>query len=160
MLLVSLAEHARTVTSAQDFPVPVAGDHRVDWAIALLAVTCSPMIFRVLPDVVPGWRDAAGRLLSPRCCSRSGRADRHLPVDHRDRPLYGAAGSLVPLLLWVNYSLILLFGAAFTRAYLEARGRGAPARHGGAGASAADRATDTATPVGAAAFSCAAAAAF
>lgn len=36
---------------------------------------------------------------------------------------YGAAGSLVLLLLWVNYSsLILLFGAAFTRAHLEARG--------------------------------------
>lgn len=36
---------------------------------------------------------------------------------------YGAAGSLVLLLLWVNYSaLILLFGAAFTRAHQEARG--------------------------------------
>jgi membrane protein len=36
---------------------------------------------------------------------------------------YGAAGSLVLLLLWVNYSsLILLFGAAFTKAHLLARG--------------------------------------
>ena len=34
------------------------------------------------------------------------------------------AGSLVLLLMWVNYtSLILLFGAAFTRAYLEADDR-------------------------------------
>jgi len=36
---------------------------------------------------------------------------------------YGAAGSLALLLLWVNYSsLILLFGASFTRAQFEARG--------------------------------------
>ena len=36
---------------------------------------------------------------------------------------YGAAGSLVLLLLWVYYSsLILLFGAAITRAHTEARG--------------------------------------
>jgi len=35
---------------------------------------------------------------------------------------YGAAGSLVVLLIWVNYSsLILLFGAAFNRAYLQHR---------------------------------------
>ncbi len=40
---------------------------------------------------------------------------------------YGAAGSLALLLLWVNYSsMILLFGAAFTRAHLE--GRGVPVR--------------------------------
>jgi len=37
---------------------------------------------------------------------------------------YGAAGSLVLLLLWVNYSsLILLYGAAFTKAHLLARGK-------------------------------------
>ncbi|NLC20805.1 MAG: YihY/virulence factor BrkB family protein, partial [Halomonadaceae bacterium] len=37
---------------------------------------------------------------------------------------YGAAGSVVMILLWVYYSsLILLFGAAFTRTHLEATGR-------------------------------------
>jgi membrane protein len=36
---------------------------------------------------------------------------------------YGAAGSVVLILLWVYYSsLILLFGAAFTKAHLLARG--------------------------------------
>ncbi len=36
---------------------------------------------------------------------------------------YGAAGSVVLILLWVYYSsLILLYGAAFTRKQLEARG--------------------------------------
>jgi membrane protein len=37
---------------------------------------------------------------------------------------YGAAGSVVMILLWVYYSsLILLFGAAFTRSLLLRRGR-------------------------------------
>ena len=37
---------------------------------------------------------------------------------------YGAAGSLVILLMWVYYSsMILLLGAAFSRAHCEARGR-------------------------------------
>ena len=36
---------------------------------------------------------------------------------------YGAAGSFVVILLWVYYSsLILLFGAAFTRVHFETRG--------------------------------------
>jgi len=44
---------------------------------------------------------------------------------------YGAAGSLALLLLWVDYSsLILLFGAAFTRARFEARGNRIRARNG------------------------------
>lgn len=40
---------------------------------------------------------------------------------------YGAAGSLVAVLLWVYYScLILLFGTEFVRAYLDVRGRPPP----------------------------------
>jgi membrane protein len=36
---------------------------------------------------------------------------------------YGAAGSVVTILLWVYYSsLILLFGAEFTKAYAESSG--------------------------------------
>jgi membrane protein len=36
---------------------------------------------------------------------------------------YGAAGSLLVLLLWIYYSsMILLFGAEFTHVYAERRG--------------------------------------
>src|SRR5256885_16338399 len=39
---------------------------------------------------------------------------------------YGAASSLITLLLWVYYSSqILLFGAEFTQVYAERAGRGA-----------------------------------
>ena len=38
---------------------------------------------------------------------------------------YGAAASIITLLLWIYYSsLILLFGAEFTKAYAESRGIG------------------------------------
>jgi len=37
---------------------------------------------------------------------------------------YGAAASLVVLLVWMYYSAqIILFGAEFTRVYMQARGR-------------------------------------
>jgi membrane protein len=82
-------------------------------------------IFKVLPDVKLSWRDVAlgsvitallftvGRVLIALYLSNTATAS-----------TYGAAGSLVLLLLWVNYSsLILLFGAAFTKAHLLARGQ-------------------------------------
>jgi len=38
---------------------------------------------------------------------------------------YGAAGSLIVLLLWIYYSsIILLFGAEFTETWAETRGEG------------------------------------
>jgi membrane protein len=44
---------------------------------------------------------------------------------------YGAAGSLITMLLWVyNASQIVLFGAEFTQVYAHERGRGIrPAKH-------------------------------
>ncbi len=115
------------VTFAQDWlPVPAALVLAMDWAVSLLVVTLLfASIFRVLPDVVLGWRDvmlggfvtavlfAFGRALIAIYLSTTATAS-----------TYGAAGSLVLLLLWVNYSaLILLFGAAFTRAHVQACGR-------------------------------------
>ena len=44
---------------------------------------------------------------------------------------YGAAGSLITMLIWIYYAAqIVLFGAEFTRVYAQARGRGIhPAKH-------------------------------
>jgi membrane protein len=44
---------------------------------------------------------------------------------------YGAAASIITILLWIYYSsLILLFGAEFTKAYAETRGSRARTRRG------------------------------
>ncbi|BAL24005.1 YihY/virulence factor BrkB family protein [Azoarcus sp. KH32C] len=125
-LLLSVAVQALVVFARDWIPVPPFLLVGLDWAVSLFVVTLLfGTIFRVLPDVLLGWRDvrvgafvtallfAFGRLLIARYLSTTATAS-----------AYGAAGSLVLLLMWVNYSsLILLLGAAFTRAHLEARGR-------------------------------------
>lgn len=130
VLLVSLTLSVllrALVTFAQDWlPVPAELVLGLDWTVSLAVITLLfGTVFRVLPDVVLLWRDvllgafvtallfALGRALIAIYLSTTATAS-----------TYGAAGSLVMLLLWVNYSsLILLFGAAFTRAHVEARGR-------------------------------------
>ncbi len=130
VLLVSLTLSVfvrGVITFADDWlPVPVPVVLGLDWVVSLTVITLLfATIFRVLPDVVLRWRDvilgafvtallfAFGRALIAIYLSTTATAS-----------TYGAAGSLVLLLLWVNYSsMILLFGAAFTRAHLQARGR-------------------------------------
>ena len=81
-------------------------------------------IFRVLPDVQLSWRDViAGAVLTALLFSVGRLAIAFYLANTATASTYGAAGSLALLLVWVNYSaLILLFGAAFTRAHTEARG--------------------------------------
>ncbi len=81
-------------------------------------------IFKVLPDVQLRWRDVALGSLLTAVLFTLGRSLIAIYLSHTaTASTYGAAGSLVLLLLWVNYSsLILLFGAAFTKAHLLARG--------------------------------------
>lgn len=97
-----------------------------DFGVSVLLVTLLfAAIFRVLPEVVLSFRDVllgafitallftVGRSLISAYLAGSAAAS-----------AYGAAGSLVVLLLWVNYSSwILLFGAAFVRAHLQMRGK-------------------------------------
>jgi membrane protein len=93
-------------------------------SLAIITVLFA-MIFKVLPDVTLQWRDVwKGALLTALLFS----GGRFLIAFYLGQsPLtstYGAAGSLVAVLLWVYYScLILFFGAEFTRTYLESSGR-------------------------------------
>jgi membrane protein len=77
------------------------------------------MIYKLLPDVAPEWRDvwigalvtailfSVGKSLIGLYLGRAGVAS-----------VYGAAGSLVLVLLWIYYSAQLLFiGAEFTEVY-------------------------------------------
>lgn len=82
-------------------------------------------IFRFLPDVTIEWRDVRfgavltavlfvlGKIVLAWYLGRAATAS-----------VYGSAGSLVLILLWVNYSsLILLLGAEFTEVHARSRGR-------------------------------------
>lgn len=93
-------------------------------ASLLIATLLFAMIFKILPDVRLRWRDmwwgafitgllfVGGQSLIAMYLTQTAPAS-----------AYGAAGALVMVLMWVYYSsLILLFGAALTRASIRLRG--------------------------------------
>lgn len=93
-------------------------------ASLLVASLLFATIFKILPDVRLAWRDVALGSLLTAVLFTIGRSLIAQYLSYTaTASTYGAAGSLVLLLLWVNYSsLILLYGAAFTKAHLLARG--------------------------------------
>lgn len=82
-------------------------------------------IFKVLPDVVLRWKDVLIGAFVTAVLFTLGRSVIAVYLAYTaTASTYGAAGSVVMILLWVYYSsLILLFGAAFTRSLLLRRGR-------------------------------------
>ena len=81
-------------------------------------------IFKVLPDVQLQWRDMwrGAAITALLFVVGQGLISLYL-TRMAPASAYGAAGSLVAILLWVYYSsLILLFGAALTRAAIRLRG--------------------------------------
>ncbi|XUO88673.1 YihY/virulence factor BrkB family protein [Halomonas sp. KM072] len=81
-------------------------------------------IFKVLPDVVLRWQDVLIGALVTAILFTIGRSLIAIYLAYTaTASTYGAAGSVVMILLWVYYSsLILLFGASFTRSLLLRRG--------------------------------------
>ena len=82
------------------------------------------LLFRVLPDVRLRWRDVAAGAVVTALLFTVGQQLIGLYLGRSAMTSsYGAAGSVMILLLWVYYSCqILLFGAEFTRAYAERQG--------------------------------------
>jgi membrane protein len=113
------------LSAADKYLNPAANPHRilsqsVEWLVSLVAITVLfALIFKLMPNVSLEWSDVAlgaiftsvmltaGKLLLGLYLGGAGFTD-----------TYGAAGSLVILLVWVYYSAqVLIFGAEFTRAY-------------------------------------------
>ena len=131
LLLVSLALSAWLAALREFFghlvPAPPVLLEAVDLVLSFGVITyLFAMIFKLLPDVDVAWRDvwvgaaltsllfAVGKFIIGAYLGRAtiGSA-------------YGAAGSLVVILLWVYYSAqILFFGAEFTKAWTRRRGAG------------------------------------
>lgn len=132
-LLLSVAVRAAISYADSWLPLSSALLLFADLSLSLLVVTLLfAAIFRLLPDVVLRFRDVfPGALLSALLFSLGRALIAQYLARSAPGSAYGAAGSLVVLLIWVNYSsLILLFGAAFNRAYLEYRGRPIQPRRG------------------------------
>lgn len=79
------------------------------------------MLFRYLPDGRPTWRVAFTGALVTACLFTIGKFILHLMLSYSSlNNLYGTSASIILLLLFVFYtSLILYFGASFTRMWGE-----------------------------------------
>jgi membrane protein len=124
LLLVSLALSA-AVNAFGDwvqarFTVPPealdAGNVLLSFAIFTVLFA---MIYRILPDVEIPWRDVWFGALITSLLFSVGKWGIGLYLGRTAvASPYGAAGSVIVIVLWVYYaSLILLFGAEFTRVY-------------------------------------------
>lgn len=82
------------------------------------------LMYRVLPDVIISWKDTwVGGLISAVLLVAGEYAIGRYLASNGVRSVYGAAGSLAVLLLWVYYSsLIVFFGAELTQAYAQCCG--------------------------------------
>lgn len=129
ILLVSLllAVALRSVMAFAEEWLPVPGWAMVGMELILSLVVITLLfaaMFKILPDVKLSWKDVLLGAFITAVLFTVGRSLIAIYLANTaTASAYGAAGSLALLLLWVNYSsLILLFGAAFTRAHLEGRG--------------------------------------
>ena len=124
-LLLSVILNAIVAWGREWLPLPAPLLTGVETVTSLAVITLLfATIFRVLPDVILRWKDVILGAFVTAALFTFGRSLIALYLaETAPASTYGAAGSLVLLLLWVNYSsLILLFGAAFTRAHRESNG--------------------------------------
>jgi membrane protein len=101
--------------------------HVLEFALsfALLAAMCIAA-FKLLPAARISWRDACvGALVTALLFSLGAMAIGFYLGIKGTSSAYGAAGSIVALLVWINYSAQAFFlGAAFTRVHAERHGKG------------------------------------
>ncbi len=82
-------------------------------------------IFKVLPDAKIEWRDVRAGSVTTSILFMIGKfLITYYMTKAKVDSSYGAAGSIIIILLWVYYSsIILYFGAAFTKEYASYKGR-------------------------------------
>ncbi len=98
----------------------------INFSISFIVVTfIFAMIFKFLPDAKIKWSDVRVGAIITTVLFIFGKFLISFYIGNSDfQGTYGAAGSLVVLLMWVYYSsVILLLGAEFTQAYAKSRGR-------------------------------------
>ncbi|WP_406823890.1 YihY/virulence factor BrkB family protein [Pedobacter sp. KACC 23697] len=119
--------------------IPVANDtmtlliYILNNVITLAAVTAVfTVIFKVLPDVVIRWKSAIIGALFTAVLFSLGKYLIGIYIE-KGNPgsAFGAASSIIVILLWIYYtSIILYFGAEFTQAYAEKYDNGiAPSKY-------------------------------
>jgi membrane protein len=120
-VLSSLGQIVPSSPAPQGFLLWRATTFGVSWAFLTLAIA---LVYRILPDAKIAWRDVwVGAGSSGLLCLLGNHLIGWYLAAAGIASVYGAAGSIVIVLLWVYYSSqVVLFGAAFTRVYAKHRG--------------------------------------
>jgi len=82
------------------------------------------IIFKFLPDVKIRWKDVRTGAFFTAILFMIGQYGINVYIQYTAKsPLYGAAGSILVIMLWIYYTSVILFiGAEFTQVYAEAIG--------------------------------------
>jgi membrane protein len=126
-MLVSLVLSALVSMLAQFIGTSVMLVYTSDLVMSLTLITALfAMIYKFLPDVRLQWRDVWIGAALTAVLFVIGKFLIGLYLGHSSASsTYGAAGSVIMILLWVYYSsLILFFGAEFTQVYASQFGSG------------------------------------
>lgn len=123
--IVSLGVTGVVEYAREWIPIPGFAVMLVDLAVSLGVTTLLfGLLFKVLPDVRIQWRDVWRGAFTTAVLFAIGKYCISFYLTHvAPASTYGAAGSLVLILLWVYYSsLILFFGTCLTIATIDQRG--------------------------------------
>jgi len=125
LLLVSLVASAAVAAIAQWAPEGVLLQTATLVVSTLVYAALFGAVFKLLPDVRMAWRDVVLGALLTAVLFTVGKTFIGLYVAHYSvGSSYGAAGSLVVVLVWVYFSsAIVLFGAELTEAWAFVHGR-------------------------------------
>ncbi len=94
----------------------------MNWVLSyVVVILLFTTIFRFLPDVRLGWRDVwLGGIITMILFNLGNSALGFYLANSAVASIYGVAGSFVIIMLWIYYSsLIVLFGAEFTKVYAK-----------------------------------------
>jgi membrane protein len=125
-LLLNVALRAIVAYAESWVPIPPLLLSSIELVLSLVVITALfAVMFKVLPDVVVDWQDVWAGAAITAVLFIAGRYGIAFYLAYTaPASTYGAAGSLVLILLWVYYSsLILFFGAALTKARVLAAGK-------------------------------------
>ena len=139
LLLVSLVISAALAGAAALFqgPEQTLLSRLLEIAVSLLVLTLVfALLYKYVPDAEIRWRDVwLGGLITAVLFTLGKTAIGYYLGQASVGSAYGAAGSMVVLLVWVYYSaLIVFFGAEFTQAWATRHGAVAPQPHAVPGA--------------------------
>lgn len=100
--------------------------YAINIGLTFITITCLfAIIFKVLPDAKVKWRDVLNGAITTAILFMVGKFLIGYYLQNSNiSNTFGAAGSIIIILSWVYYSAIILyFGAAYTRANAQIKGR-------------------------------------